>query len=270
MSAAATALLALEQQVQAKIAAQVATISSHLSAYLGSVTRAGTHPTATDMLSRPDVHSAITAVLEGARTKISEVIEGGFTAAASLGRLTTAAELHGLGYRPPLQAPASSGYVESVIADVTRAFHTALPDIQNQVRAAYDGVTGDAAPAARVLTVNQAITGAVTRLSGRLVAAGTVAVNRGYTDAQLSLYSDYATTHTGTVAKRWKVTSANPCAACAALDGSTVIISQPFDHTATVDPLAANPGVYRDLQGPPRHPNCRCRLVADTTASADR
>jgi hypothetical protein len=59
--------------------------------------------------------------------------------------------------------------------------------------------------------------------------------------------------------KRWRTTSTQPCGMCEALDGTMVGINGEFDHQATTDPRDLRP-VWRNLAGPPRHPNCRCRL----------
>lgn len=48
------------------------------------------------------------------------------------------------------------------------------------------------------------------------------------------------------------------CSACKALHGSIRPVLVEFSHSAGERSLR----VYRDLLGPPRHPNCRCRLVA--------
>jgi hypothetical protein len=59
--------------------------------------------------------------------------------------------------------------------------------------------------------------------------------------------------------KRWIVTSNDPCGMCEALDGTMVGVNGEFDHNATTSEKDYR-RVWRNLLGPPRHPNCRCRL----------
>lgn len=59
--------------------------------------------------------------------------------------------------------------------------------------------------------------------------------------------------------KTW-VCDANPCKHCAALNGKTVPLNQPF----WVNPAG---GPYAIVLHPPRHPNCRCSQVASFTRS---
>jgi hypothetical protein len=99
------------------------------------------------------------------------------------------------------------------------------------------------------------------QLAVRLRAAGSVAVHRGFSDAQQALYTEAMQNTPGLkVIKRWRVTSADPCPACQALDGTEVALDQSFDASATTDENRPGPAVYRDLLVPPRHPNCRCRV----------
>lgn len=62
-------------------------------------------------------------------------------------------------------------------------------------------------------------------------------------------------------ASQWLVTSDNPCPECAALDGQIVAIDAAFTQTTVkVDGMPE----IRDVNCPPLHPNCGCRIIAVT------
>lgn len=89
--------------------------------------------------------------------------------------------------------------------------------------------------------------------------AAVSAANRTYTDTQLAVYAAVAEKHKNRVVEKvWttnKEMGTAPCPFCTALDGTVVAIEQEF-------PLPAGLNLYRDLQGPPAHPNCRCRITS--------
>lgn len=255
--AESAALLALEKRVKAGIGAALDTIVTNFGAYLASVVRGDVAGSGTELLSRDDVHTTLTAVLTGAQSSVETVTRSGYFAAAQLAKAVTGREFAPLGHDVPETMPSLGGYLDAVLADVKAAFGQVLFDIHDGIRAGYDGVSGDGAPAARALTTNAALKRAVRQLGVSVNAAGTTALHRGYSDAQIALYDQYRLINPFiALYKRWKVTAADPCATCKALDGVTVPLGVEF--TAD-DPRRL--GVYRDLHGPPRHPGCRCRLV---------
>lgn len=251
--AAHTALLAIEQRVRSQTAAQLSAISTHVSAYLGAVIREHPDLTATEILSRDDVHQTLTTVLNGAQLKAETSTSAGYKAAAALALVATAVEFKDLGHQPKT-LPALGGYLDAIIRGIRLAFARALLDIHNTVRPAHDGVTGPNPGPARVLTTHSALKRVVRRLGVHVNTAAAFAVHRGFTDAQLALYEEYKQVNPYVALnKRWQVTANDPCPVCQALDGAVVAIDAEFDRGDAL-------GVHRDLQGPPRHPNCRCRL----------
>lgn len=83
-----------------------------------------------------------------------------------------------------------------------------------------------------------------------------VAAQRGYTDALISAYAELVESGME-VRKVWvaHITPEHtPCEDCLALHGTEAPLREQFPHTGFRDP-------YIDLLGPPKHPNCRCRLV---------
>jgi len=93
--------------------------------------------------------------------------------------------------------------------------------------------------------------GAVSRIQH---SAG-VAAQRGYTDQTIASYTELEDFGLE-LRKYWVANFVNntPCPACTRLHGTAVGLHEMF-RTET-----GEPGVYRDLIGPPRHPNCKCRL----------
>lgn len=86
-----------------------------------------------------------------------------------------------------------------------------------------------------------------------------VAAQRGYTDQTIASYTELEDFGVE-LRKFWVANFHNnvPCPSCTRLHGTSVGLHEMF---RTED---GEPGVYRDLIGPPRHPNCKCRLYIFT------
>jgi hypothetical protein len=99
--------------------------------------------------------------------------------------------------------------------------------------------------------------GAATRAGAisRIKHSAGVAAQRGYTDQIISSYTELEDFGMRT-RKYWvaNFTDNTPCPACYRLHGTSVGLKETFRAETS------EPGVYRDLQGPPRHPNCKCKL----------
>lgn len=82
-----------------------------------------------------------------------------------------------------------------------------------------------------------------------------VAVQRGYTDQTIASYMELEDFGME-LRKYWVANFVNndPCPACRRLHGTAVGLHEMFRAET------GEPGVYRDLIGPPRHPRCQCRL----------
>lgn len=98
----------------------------------------------------------------------------------------------------------------------------------------------------------------------RLQHAAGVAAQRGYTDALIESYSELE--DLGYVLQKvWLANFINntPCETCTALHGTSIGLREEFKVQAS-----DTAKVYLNLQGPPRHPRCRCYLcilVTDLT-----
>lgn len=227
------------------------------------------NPTASidEIISSPDVHRMLTDALAGASTAVQISIRAGYRGGQRHARTEAGAESARLGHDAE-QATVEAAFLDNILADVAVAFRAAGVDIVDSVRANDDS---NADAAARIQAGSEATDRAVRRLSVRITAAAAVAVHRGYTDTQLAIYA-----HLGAAApylslrKRWVVTSTTPCPACSGLHDTAIGIDEEFDHDETDDPAFNPPRVYRDLQGPPRHPNCRCRIVLEPTEASEQ
>jgi hypothetical protein len=91
----------------------------------------------------------------------------------------------------------------------------------------------------------------------RMQLSGAVAAQRGYTDALIESYAELEALGYQ-LRKVWMANFVNntPCAICTGLHGTSVGLREEFK----VRPSDTSK-VYINLQGPPRHPNCRCYLV---------
>lgn len=264
MSAESAALLALEKGIRKQITRQLDGFVTTFGTQLAGAVRAGKHATAGELISDEALHTALTAALKRMEDRVTVVTRTGYASAARLARIVTAKQLKTLGHDAPTALPDLGPFLDSVVADVHAAFGNALSDIQNDLLHSFDGVTGDGANAARVLTTNAALKRAARRLAVRANAAGTTALHRGFSDAQLAMYRRYQDINPfTTLRKTWRVQAVDPCPECAALNGTTVPIDYEFDHDAAATPTKRALPVYRDLHAPPRHPNCRCRLVLE-------
>jgi hypothetical protein len=264
-------LASLEALVKAQVDTRLDAIAAGFGAYLAATIREHPDLTGAELVSREEVYNNLTSLLSANRARVEATITAAYTAAANAGR-NRAAEEQGERHNPPPPAR-SSAYLTAVIATVAAAFAAALLDLADSVRAAYDAVTGTstAVAAARVLATYAAVDRAVRRLRVRIRSAAAVAVHRGYTDAQADAWRSYAQALPSVqIRKQWRTTSANPCPSCRALDGTTLTLDAAFDPAAGESETVKRLPVFRDLQGPPRHPNCRCRLVYLPTATGAR
>ncbi len=260
-------LATLEQRTRTLLATQLRRITRTVSAHLGAAIAADPDAAGAQITTDPGVHAGLAAALDGARTATEATVRAGYRAAYQAGTAAATAQVADLGHTVE-RAGADDAYLAGLLTDLGAAFADARLDIADSVRTAHDGISGDDPGPARTLAVRAAVDRAVRRLGVRVTAAGVVGVHRGFTDAQ----SDTFTALAGdapylALSKRWEVRSANPCPACAALDGTQVGIDEQFDADATTDG-STPPRVYRDLTGPPRHPNCRCRIVLEPSLAS--
>lgn len=202
------------------------------------------------------VYASLTRTITKTRGKVAATIQAGYTAAAQLALQHARADLAELGYTVPAEMPELGGAADHLVGDVDTMFGHAQAELQSGIAAGFDSATD---LTGRRQAISESMQAIVDRLHQRAQAAAGTAVHQGASDAQQAIYAEYAN-HTGDIlGKRWTVTSATPCGMCEPLDGTIVGLHSEFDRIATTDDKDLRP-VWRNLFGPPRHPNCRCQV----------
>jgi hypothetical protein len=258
------ALIAIESQTRQQV--QDATDTAFTTIAAVAVTTASTAPatviTGVALLSLTGMHTAITSNLTQAQQQIRAAITAGYTSAAH----TTFAKLSAeLGDGAPTTLPPLGDNLDRLLSDIDTMLGHAHTDLQNSIAAAFDGIQGPNPTAARLVAIGQAVKASQARTGQRAQATAGVAVQAAETDVEQAVFDHYQnTTGIPGLMKRWVVASSNPCGMCEALNGTTVGVNAEFDHNATTDEKDYR-RVWRNLIGPPRHPNCRCQLELVTT-----
>lgn len=87
------------------------------------------------------------------------------------------------------------------------------------------------------------------------------ALRRGFAENQIAASRELQA-HGASLRKIWLANFKNnaPCSTCMELHGTEVSLAEDFPHGD-----AHSPSVFLGLQGPPRHPNCRCYMLVYVT-----
>ncbi len=256
VAAIGLALVAIEarvrQEVEDAIAAAATAIGVALAAILAAppVTLIGI-----TLIADPRVYAALTGKLAAARRRSKEAVASGYHGAAAVALARSRRDFAD----DNIELPELPDTLTRLDADLDTMFRHAEGDIANSVRLAFDGVQGDDAAVVRPVVVDQALQQAAARLQRRAAASAGVAVHRAASDAQQAIWLQQQMNADTVYRKRWVAASAQPCGMCRALHGSIVALDAEFDHNAASDDRDWRP-VWRGLQGPPRHPDCRCQL----------
>lgn len=253
------ALIGIESQVRQQVQQSIDDAYTTIGAV--AVTTAATAPatvlTGIALLSLATLHQALTGNLGRAHREVTDAVRAGYQAAAA----TTLAKLQAeLGEYAPHDMPELGDNLDRLLQDVDTLFGHGQSDLGNAIAAAFDGVQGDNPGAARMVAINQAVSNSKARTAQRAQASASVAVQAAASDVEQAVFNHFqdASGHPGLM-KRWVATSSDPCGMCAALDGTMVGVNGEFDESATTNDKDYR-RVWRHLLGPPRHPNCRCRL----------
>lgn len=255
-AAAGLALIALESRVRSEVEDDITAAFAPFAATLVAVAGLTVFITGTALLSQPRVHDSLTKSVSQAKAATLKRIKAGYAAGQ---QVAIAQASRDLGDDMPDDFPELDASVDQINRDIEVMFGDVQMALQDGIRDAYDGISGPGAQDARTIAIRQAAENAVAGVQNRADAAATTAVHQAARDAQQAIYSQYRNDTGHLVSKRWVATSANPCGMCAALDGTICAITDEFDHDATHVEADLRP-VWRNLLGPPRHPNCRCQL----------
>lgn len=245
----ALALIALEQQAHDDVDTTISNLYKGLAAagLLAAASAPATTLTGLALISLPAFHTTTVALFNAARLKVADTVTASYQAAAHVAKTHVTDQM---GWDPG-DLPDLGTSLDTLLRDVETMFGHAQTELQNLVQAGYDP--------ANPHKLGDTITNASPGLTARATAAATTAVQRGSTDAQQAIWTKYQTLTGTALLKRWRTTSSNPCGMCQALNGTTVGVNGDFNARATTKTKDLRP-VWRNLSGPPRHPNCRCQL----------
>lgn len=267
-----TALLALESTTRSKVKASTSTLATQTATALAAALDEQQDGSGTEFLSRHDVDAIITAQLAASEQRDQDIASAAYTAAALLALAALTIQFKELGHEVSQNLALSSAGLGELLGAISTAHGEAKLDLHDLIRDGYDGVTGiaDAVTAARLLVLRGAVQQTATRVGNRATLSAVLAVHQGYTDAELAVFRDFeAINPYVAIRKQWLVQSTNPCHHCSALDGTTLPVSTAFDPAATTDPHATQVSWLTSMLGPPRHPNCRCRLALVVVTRTD-
>lgn len=263
-AAVGLALIAIEARVQQQVEDDVEQALAAITVLLLLGIAAGVI-SGTELLSRKDVATGTRRAWDTAKASSRTTVNAGYEAASQLALTRAQRDMQAVGHEVPSTLPDLGGTLDQILRDVDTAYGHAETDLGNTVRDAFDGVSGPDAEAARKLVVAKAVEQAGNRLSQRLGAAAATAVHQGSSDTQQAIWDEFTMINPYVkVVKVWRVTAADPCGMCAALDGTRVAVRDEFDYQAGADTKDFRT-VWRNLLGPPRHPHCRCQLELVTT-----
>lgn len=163
------------------------------------------------------------------RWRLERIVRSAYRSASAVAVAHTAAQSRIPGWRPV--GAFNSAYLQGLLADVRR-------NLRDYKASAQDAT-------------------ARTRAISRIEHSAGVAATRGFTDGVL-LTNRELRDFGFMVRKLWLANFADgnvPCEFCTALHGTEVDLDADFPTDANLLK------VYGDLQGPPRHPRCKCRCV---------
>lgn len=178
-----------------------------------------------------------------AEARVAVALQDAWLAGEQASRLSMMTQLRYLRAETLLPDTVSSSYLASVLTDLRAISESAVAEVLL--------ANGDA----------ELIGSAVKAASRRASAAASVVPVRAASDMQIQAMLIAQDRYPNlSFVKVW-VTSFSPttCATCAALHGQVTEIDSEYSHDIT---FGISPKTVRGtLPGPPRHPNCHCRLV---------
>lgn len=257
-----------------------------LGSYLAHLVATNSDTVVDELLRRGETHDAVDRQVTMLGSLVDTYVRSAHSSAAKLGALEARRQARALGVETPLTpvpAPVRDDFLDEVLSRVDGALRVFRTELREAVQDAYHGVApsvlaGPPTPqqrselaAARTVVVRQAALQASRRLGVRLGLSATTAARRSYVDAEQRVFGALPGALPGLVPrKRWLATGPNPCPACLALHGTEIGLGEEFDAQAGASESFRPPAVFFDLQGPPRHPSCRCSLNVVFTRAGEQ
>jgi hypothetical protein len=188
-------------------------------------------------MSSPEVAAVVVTTQQQAERLLRDSVIRAWAAGKSLARSHLRQELRLLGTSADVTTAVEETILNALIGDVSAnvsAFYGRLTAFLFK-----DGIT-----------TYHAVDRALADMERRIAASVAVAMNRAYTETQLSVLRGRG------MRKVWVTAHhANTCDQCASLDGKTIAFENEFTSEGSKT-------FYGDGQGPPLHPGCLCRIVA--------
>lgn len=266
-----TALRAVEDEARLQGERAFRALDTTFLSHLKLVVKNNPSKTATEILARPDVVSALTTAVTSSTRRAQTAIRSSAVAAQRLALQHLGEEFNVYGLPiGDLETEYIDGYVEAVLGDLGRNIETFTNEMINNIHNVWNGPSvaslyeaqGGAinVPVEEAKQRSERIVGVVSRtrrtLELRTSLGVSTTINRAYTDTQQMAYQTLSVEGIE-VRKMWvaNFVGNTPCKHCRDLHGTIVGLAEEFPHGD------GSLRVYGDLQGPGRHPSCRCRLV---------
>jgi len=255
--------------------------------HIAAIIRANPDRDINEILTRADLQRTLTTSMDGLRRQAVGRIRSSWFYGSDLATDHVNEEIDRLtgGFRLR-RSRADDSYLEGLVDDVNTNIDSLTNALLQRAEQIYEEQGGylqhelesknvRKAKASRIASLlKDSLTLSAQRAGIRVAYGSQVAAARGFTNQQIAAYARMAAQDPST-RKVWVANflNNNPCDMCWALHGVSLPIGQSFDPYATFGRRVVR--TYRDLIGPPRHPNCQCRLVVTregmdfSTASPD-
>lgn len=207
------------------------------------------------ILAQPDVKDALTTPFKNATLVTQSAIKQGWETGQNMGVNAALRNLSTIGFDGNYGAFGNQSMLNKVLQDADNNGKSAA---QRLVSLAADGKA-----------TQQELDSLVDDLTRRAEYGVNFAMQKAYSEAEEASYAKAAAEEGAVIKKMW-VTRFGPgtCLTCAALHGTIRTLGEAFPDMVTFG-TGLPPKPYGLLNGPPRHPNCRCRLVPFITKMAN-
>lgn len=259
----------LDQETQAKVVKIYQDVLKDFLRYVSARVRKNPASTVDKVLKRPDVLYNFQSFWDEAQKKVQAEIKDVYVKAAQIGAEQAMEEAQLLGLKVDPHEMPETPYLKSLQKDIDKQMDDMEEAFVEAIRSSFgrgDVVAADKRRSREerkefadqvASRMSERIARAVASMSHRAKMSASVAAQRGMSDGHMLTYKK-ADLPDAVWKKVWlaNFTNNSPCPTCTALHGIVVDLDDEFPA-----PAGSGLAVYGDLSGPPRHPNCKCRLV---------